>query len=136
MIEKNSFLRIGTAGWNIPSNLRDHFPLGNSLLERYSQVFNAVEINTSFYRPHRKKTYQGWAEKTPSDFLFSVKIPKKITHEHLLIDVNECLDQFIDEVCCLQAKLGPLLVQLPPRLKFEPKIAYSFFKMFFKSRAF
>jgi uncharacterized protein YecE (DUF72 family) len=121
--------RIGTAGWSIPSALRTHFPEGKSLLERYSQIFNAVEINSSFYRSHKKTTYERWANTTPLDFLFAVKMPKHITHQQRLIGTDAYLDQFINEVSGLGAKLGPLLIQLPPSLKFEPKIANNFFKL-------
>jgi uncharacterized protein YecE (DUF72 family) len=126
---KNNLLRIGTAGWSLPSNSRDYFPSGNSLLERYSQLFNAVEINTSFYKPHRKITYERWAAATPPNFQFAVKMPKQITHNKSLGDIEIHLDRFIKEISGLQTKLGPLLIQLPPSLSFELKIANSFFAL-------
>ncbi|MBA2368258.1 MAG: DUF72 domain-containing protein [Candidatus Protochlamydia sp.] len=129
MLKKDKLLHIGTAGWYIPSNLHEHFPAGNSLLERYSKVFNAVEINTSFYRSHQKITYERWAAATPDDFLFSVKMPKEITHHQRLVEAHNLLDQFIKEVSFLKKKLGPILIQLPPSLKFESKIGDSFFKL-------
>jgi uncharacterized protein YecE (DUF72 family) len=122
-----NFLRIGTAGWNIPFNTRDEFPPGNSLLEQYSQIFNAVEINTSFYKSHKKTTYERWAAATPFDFKFAVKMPKQITHNKSLADIEVYLDEFIKEVGGLRTKLGPLLIQLPPSLSLEPKIAHNFF---------
>ena len=51
-------LRIGTAGWSIPKEHAAPFPTTGSHLERYGAVFNAVEINSSFYRPHRRATYE------------------------------------------------------------------------------
>ncbi len=128
-INQDKLPHIGTAGWAIPSLMSDFFPPGKSALERYSQVFNAVEINSSFYRSHRRTTYERWAITTPVGFLFSVKIPKKITHDQRLESVDAYVEQFVDEVSGLQTKLGPLLVQLPPSLKFEPEIAESFFKL-------
>jgi uncharacterized protein YecE (DUF72 family) len=120
-------LRIGTAGWSIPADMRDRFPQGDSLLQRYSQKFNAVEINSSFHKPHKKITYERWAAATAADFLFAVKMPKEITHNNRLVDVEVPLDDFMNAISRLKTKLGPLLIQLPPSLKFEPKIADSFF---------
>ena len=58
--------RIGTAGWSIPRQHAAAFPAGGSHLERYAQRFNAVEINSSFYRPHRRATYERWAASVPT----------------------------------------------------------------------
>ena len=126
---QNNFSRIGTAGWNLPSTLHDLFPAGKSLLERYSQVFNAVEINTSFYKPHKKTSYERWALATPTDFEFSVKMYKLITHEKKLVATEAELGKFIDEVSGLQSKLGPILIQLPPSLNFNPEITNRFFSV-------
>jgi uncharacterized protein YecE (DUF72 family) len=121
--------RIGTAGWSIPKQHAAAFPAGTSHLERYARRFNAVEINTSFYRPHRKTTYQRWAATVPAHFRFAVKAPQEITHALRLIDANDALDAFLGEVAELGAKLGPLLFQLPPSLTFEPATAAAFFAM-------
>src|SRR5918995_5885915 len=100
--------------------------LDGSHLERYAAVFNAVEINTSFYRPHRTATYQRWAASVPEDFRFAVKVPKTITHERRLKDADELLDRFLSEVGGLGPKLGPLLLQMPPSLSFQSGIADTF----------
>ncbi len=60
------------------------FPVHGSHLERYAAALNAVEINSSFYRPHRLATYERWAASVPEEFQFAVKIPKAITHEQRL----------------------------------------------------
>ena len=120
-------IRIGTAAWAIPSAMRDAFPSGESLLARYAQVFDAVEINSSFYRPHRRATYTRWAAATPADFRFAVKVPKAITHEKRLIGADAAIARFLDEVEGLGEKLGPLLVQLPPSLVFDARMAEIFF---------
>ncbi len=120
-------LRIGTAGWQIPGALSDAFPMLNSNLERYAQVFDAVEINSSFHRPHRVSTYQKWASLVPGTFRFSVKVPKEITHQRKLHEVRAPLEEFLGQVAGLEGKLGPLLVQLPPSLMFAPQTADSFF---------
>lgn len=122
-------IRIGTAGWSIPTFCAEEFPAAGSHLERYAARFNAVEINSSFYRPHRNQTYARWAGAVPEDFRFAMKMPKAITHELRLQDVGERLEQFLGEVSGLGNKLGPLLVQLPPSLAFEPGIAESFFAL-------
>ena len=124
---KKENVGIGTAGWGMPSLLRNNFPAGESLLERYSRVFNFVEINSSFYRSHLKKTYAKWAANTPYDFRFSVKMAKEITHTKKLVNVDLQVSQFIEEVNSLESKLGVILIQLPPSLKFDAKIATDFF---------
>jgi len=120
-------IRIGCAGWNIPAQHAELFPSGGSHLERYAHWFSAVEINTSFYRPHRPATYARWAAATPADFCFAVKVPREITHRRRLADFAESLDRFLGEVSELGPKLGVLLVQLPPSLRFEPARAGDFF---------
>ena len=119
-------IRIGTAGWSVPKGVAAAFPATGTHLERYAQVFSGVEINSSFYRPHRPSTYQRWAGSVPEAFRFAVKIPKAITHEHRLRSVGEHLDRFLSEVSGLGRKLGPLLVQLPPSLPFEMGLADRF----------
>ena len=76
--------------------------------------FDGVEINSSFYRPHRLSTYQRWADDVPDHFRFAVKMPKTITHEGRLRDVAEPLQRFLGEIAGLGDKLGPVLIQLPP----------------------
>ena len=119
--------RIGCAGWSIPRQFNASFPAEGTHLSRYAPVFNAVEINSSFYKPHRPATYARWADSTPADFRFAVKMPKLITHESGLRDVFGPLEKFLGEVQALGEKLGPILVQLPPRLKWDTQIAATFF---------
>ena len=118
---------VGTAGWSIPHPVRSRFPDSGSLLHRYAARFRAVEINSSFYRPHRPGTYARWAESVPEDFRFSVKIPKLITHELGLVGAGPALDDFLGEATCLGAKLGCLLVQLPPKHELDRRAAKRFF---------
>ncbi|MEI9994632.1 MAG: DUF72 domain-containing protein [Rhizomicrobium sp.] len=118
---------IGTAGWSLPGTQRDRFAEGPSLLARYATRLDAVEINSSFYRPHRPATYARWAQSVPDGFRFAVKLPKTITHERRLSDAEGLLDVFLHECGALGDKLGPLLVQLPPSLKFDPQMARAFF---------
>jgi uncharacterized protein YecE (DUF72 family) len=123
-------VRIGTAAWSIPKGHAAPFPVTGSHLERYGAVFNAVEINSSFYRPHRTATYERWAASVPEDFRFAVKVPKAITHERRLDGVGDLLDRFLSEAGGLGPKLGPLLVQLPPSLTFQAGIADRFLSEF------
>src|SRR5439155_1202934 len=83
----------------------------------------AAEINTSFYRPHAAKVWARWAASVPSSFRFAVKMPKLITHERALTRAREPLIQFLGEIAALGLALGPLLVQLPPSLAFDPRHA-------------
>ena len=121
-------LRIGTAGWTVPAPYADMMPRGGSHLERYARRLDAVEINSSFYRPHRRKTYERWAQSTQADFRFSVKMPKAVTHEARLADCDALLDRFVAEVTGLGGKLGVLLVQLPPSFGFDRPLADRFIR--------
>lgn len=121
-------IHIGTAGWSISSAASHHFPLDGSHLQRYGRVLNSVEINSSFYRPHQATTYARWADSVPDTFRFSVKLPRRITHALRLQDCWEELDKFLGEVAQLGNKLGCLLIQLPPSLRFDEGIAAQFFQ--------
>ena len=96
-------------------------------MERYASRFPAVEINSSFYRSHRPATYGRWAASVPPGFRFSVKVPREVTHTRRLEDVAEPLERFLGEVKALGAALGPLLVQLPPSLRYDQPVAERFF---------
>lgn len=116
-------LRIGTAAWAIPRAVADEFPSEGSTLQRYAAAFNCVEINTSFYRPHKPETYARWAGSVGADFRFAVKLPRAITHEARLIGAEPLLDRFAGEAGALGPKLGCVLMQLPPSLAFDPVAA-------------
>ncbi len=118
---------IGCAGWSIHKDAAPAFPAEGSHLERYAAVFPMVEINSSFYRPHQPKTYARWAECVPEDFRFAVKVPRAITHDAALQDVDALLDSFAGEVKELGPKLGALLVQLPPKFGFHDLTVRDFF---------
>ena len=122
-----SSLYIGTAGWGISSAASNDFPGDGSHLQRYGQVLNCAEINTSFYRPHQPATYARWADSVPGHFRFSVKLPRTITHERRLNNYAAELQRFAGEVAHLQEKLGCVLVQLPPSLRFDTSVAANFF---------
>jgi uncharacterized protein YecE (DUF72 family) len=121
-------VRVGVAGWSVPIALRRPQCGDKSLLEQYAEIFRAVEINSSFYRPHRLATYQRWSASVPDDFRFAVKCPKLITHEKQLIGCEDPILAFMSCVRGLGAKLGALLVQLPPGALFNLTAAHQFFK--------
>jgi uncharacterized protein YecE (DUF72 family) len=120
-------LFIGCAGWSIPKEYDRQFPAGTSQLARYAQVFNAVEINSSFYRPHLPATYRRWSATVPRSFRFAVKMPRSISHTARLRDCSELLKTFLGEVDYLDGKLGCLLLQLPPGMRFDAAIVLPFF---------
>jgi uncharacterized protein YecE (DUF72 family) len=97
------------------------------LLQQYADLFDAVEINSSFYRPHRLATYRRWAACVPAEFRFSVKLPRLITHENRLIDSERDLVEFMACVHGLGEKLGAWLVQLPPSAVLNGQAARRFF---------
>ncbi|MDB5679300.1 DUF72 domain-containing protein [Sphingomonas bacterium] len=107
--------------------MADRFDNGESNLARYATRFNAAEINSSFYRPHKSETYARWAASVPDGFRFAVKLPKAITHERRLVDCLEPVATFAAQTGELGNRRGPVLVQLPPTLVFDAQIAARFF---------
>ncbi|WP_033486099.1 DUF72 domain-containing protein, partial [Xanthomonas phaseoli] len=122
-------VRCGCAGWSIPAADRAQFDQGASVLQRYATRFDAVEINSSFYRPHRASTYARWADSVPEDFLFSVKLPRSISHDARLHGTGPLLDAFLAQAGALGTRLGCLLLQLPPSAAFDAAVAARFFAM-------
>ena len=118
---------IGTAGWGIPAPIADEFPGSGSHLDRYARVFGCTEVNSSFKRDHLPSTYARWAAATPAGFRFAVKLPHQISHRCRLEGVGEPLDRFLAGVRELGERLGPLLLQLPPSLALDARVANTFF---------
>ena len=121
---------MGCAGWSIPGRHRDLFAPGDSQLARYATRFDAVEINSSFYRPHRPETYRRWAASVPRGFRFSVKLPRTISHDLRLRGAGPALDRFLAEVDGLGGRLGAMLLQLPPSLAFDARQVAAFLRLF------
>jgi len=122
-------LYVGCAGWSLGREYWPQFPSQGSHLERYAARFDAVEINSSFYRSHRATTYARWASGVGAGFRFSVKLPKSITHGNRLQNCTVLLDTFLSECGALGDRLGCLLIQLPPSLAFDAVVACDFFEM-------
>ena len=118
--------RVGVAGWSIRKEQAELFAPTGSHLQRYASRFAAVEINSSFYRSHRRETYERWAAEVPAEFRFAVKMPKALTHDHALEDSGVVLTQFLREIGGLGRKLGCVLIQLPPSLAYDPRTVEAF----------
>jgi len=121
-------LYTGTAGWANPPTERNQRSPENSHLQHYAAHFNAVEINSSFYRSHARKTYERWSADTPAGFRFAVKAPRGITHDSGLKHCRRELHQFLQETAGLGKKLRVILVQTPASLEFDRAVATRFFK--------
>jgi uncharacterized protein YecE (DUF72 family) len=124
---------IGTSGWRYPPWRGVFYPQGLAQRRELAHLaarLNSVEINGSFYSLQRPESYRAWAADTPDEFLFAVKGSRYITHLKQLRDVRVPLANFLASgVLALGSKLGPLLWQLPPRLRFEPDRLDAFLRL-------
>jgi uncharacterized protein YecE (DUF72 family) len=111
---------IGTSGWQYrdwkgafyPRELRQA-----DWLEHYAHHFQTVEVNNAFYRLPEPKTFAAWAARTPGDFVVVVKASRYLTHIRRLKEPEEAVGRFTKHAGHLGAKLGPVLLQLPPDLQ-------------------
>lgn len=87
---------------------------------------NCVEVNSSFYRPHQRKTWQRWAASTSHGFQFAVKAPKAVTHVAKLLNCDDLLAEFFDQIAGLGEKLGPVLLQFAPSHTFDRPLVREF----------
>ena len=113
-------LRIGCSGWSYKDWQGIFYPRGlaaKDYLPYYSKVFDCVEIDSSFYRVPNQFMVSQWNANTPAGFVFSPKLPKKITHENKLKDSESTLVYFYSVLSKLKDKLGPIAIQLPPSIK-------------------
>lgn len=129
MVKMPKRFLIGTAGWSVPRASADRFPGEGTHLQRYARLLACAEINSSFHRPHSAATYAKWAASTPADFRFAIKMPRAITHDQKLRRARLPLERFLEETAGLESKRGPLLVQLPPSLAFDARVAARFFDL-------
>jgi uncharacterized protein YecE (DUF72 family) len=110
-------LRIGTQGWNYDAWVGPFYPDGTrpaDYLTTYARAFDTVEVDSTFYAIPATKTVRAWAQRTPDDFVFSLKLPQEITHERRLRNVDELTEEFFERARELGKKLGPVLIQLGP----------------------
>jgi len=124
-----TIVRIGTAGWALPKALRNSQSASKPVLEQYAELFDAVEVNSSFYRPHRRSTYERWRGSVPGSFRFSLKLSRVITHELGLDQSEGETRSFMESARGLGHKLAVILVQLPPSHIFDGSIAAAFFEL-------
>jgi uncharacterized protein YecE (DUF72 family) len=121
LTEKKPRIHLGTQGWNYDAWVGPFFPVNTrpaDFLSVYSRAFGAVEVDSTFYGVPAPATFQSWYDKTPDDFVFTLKLPQEITHEQRLRDSLGIGEQFYERARELKQKLGPILVQLGP--DFEP----------------
>lgn len=108
---------IGTSGYNYPEWRGSFYPSDLSsakMLPYYAARFPTVEINYTFYRMPTEKLVAGWAAQTPSPYKFTLKAPRRITHDSRLRHVGPLVGSFCQVAATLGDKLGALLFQLPP----------------------
>jgi uncharacterized protein YecE (DUF72 family) len=114
---------IGCSGWSYSAWKGPFYPpnLENSdWLRYYSNVFDYVEIDSSFYRIPNQFMIKNWFKKTPDNFRFTAKFPKIITHDKHLVDVEKEVELFLRNMAPLHDKTLALLIQLPPSIQITP----------------
>jgi uncharacterized protein YecE (DUF72 family) len=110
---------IGTSGWQYRDWRGRLYPPAMATsrwLEHYAAAFATVESNNAFYRLPERRVFEAWADRTPADFMMTVKVSRYLTHIRRLRDPEEPVARFLDRVAGLGPKLGPVLLQLPPQL--------------------
>jgi len=123
---------IGTSGWSYKHWKDIFYPQGlkpADWFNWYAQHFHSSEINTSFYHLPKPETVVAWAEKAPKGFTFCPKMSRFVTHMKKLRNVEEPLKRFFEIFAPLYGCMGPVLIQLPPMLRFNEDVAASFFKL-------
>ena len=113
---------IGTSGWQYRDWRGPVYPPGlkqAEWLEHYVTLFDTVEVNNAFYRLPEAHTFEQWAKRTPGHFVVTVKTSRYLTHIKRLLDPEDPVELFMSRAKHLGGKLGPVLVQLPPRFRAE-----------------
>jgi uncharacterized protein YecE (DUF72 family) len=126
---KLSGFYVGTSGWSYNHWIGIFYPEDikpAQYLEYYITKFSCVELNSSFYHLPLKATAKGWQRRTPEEFRFCPKLSRFITHQKKLVKIEEPLRKFFDVFEEMKLKLGPILIQLPPGLKFDKSLASDF----------
>ena len=113
-------LHVGTSGWQYADWRLAFYPRGvpqRRWLGYYAERFATVELNNSFYRLPEAASFRRWREETPDGFVFAVKMSRFLTHLKRLRDPEEPVERFMDRARELGPRLGPVLLQLPPRMR-------------------
>ncbi len=133
--KKDGSLYIGTSGWSYPHWAKGVFyPRSvptQDWLKYYSSIFNAVEVNSTFYRLPNPSLLQKWKNITPLEFSFVIKIWRRISHELRLKNIQGELQKFHDSVLPLQEKTKVYLLQLPPSFIPTVELFDEFFQIWF-----
>jgi len=123
---------VGTSGFSYEHWISRFYPKSlerGDWLSYYAKYFNTQEINMSFYRFPFPNMLKGWYNKTPKSFVFTLKANRMITHVKKLNKVRRLVNDFYKLADLLKEKLGCILFQLPPNLKFDEKRLESFLKI-------
>ena len=115
-------IRIGCSGWSYPHWRKRFYPEKLPAREHfafYTQHFNSVELNNSFYRQPPNERFVAWAEQAPPGFLFAVKGSRYITHIKRLVVESKSIDLVVDAARGLGDKLGPILFQLQANFRLD-----------------
>lgn len=115
-------IRVGTSGWAYDHWKGPFYPArigADAMLAQYARHFDAVELNSTFYRLPAPETMERWASTVPAGFAFAVKASRYITHIKKLKDPEDTLAPFLERIRRLGDRLGPVLFQLPPRLRYN-----------------
>jgi uncharacterized protein YecE (DUF72 family) len=121
-------LHIGTSGWSYDHWQGILYPHPTPVSRRlpfYLQRYDTVELNYSYYRWPADKTFTGWHERLPDDFVMTVKASRGLTHFARLLHPEQWLERITRGVALLHENLGVLLVQLPPKMACDyPRLEY------------
>ena len=123
---------VGTSGYNYPEWRGTFYPekfSTSKMLAYYAERFPTVEINYTFYRMPTEKLLQGWSDGTPDHFTFTLKAPRRITHDAKLQRCEDLLQAFCRTARTLGPKLGVLLFQLPPNFKKDIGVLRAFLEL-------
>ena len=115
---------LGTSGWQYRDWRGPVYPpklAQRNWLEHYVTLFDTVEVNNAFYRLPAAETFAQWAARTPEGFVVVVKTSRYLTHIKRLADPEGPVDLFMERASHLKSKLGPVLLQLPPKFKVQPE---------------
>src|SRR4029453_1092941 len=129
MSDHTARIRVGTSGYNYPEWRGTFYPdklSADKMLAYYAERFPTVAINSTFYRIPPEKLLAGWSAGTPDSFSFTLKAPRRITHDSKLQRCQELLQTFCRTASTLGPKLGTLLFQLPPNFKKDAGVLKAF----------
>jgi len=113
-------IRLGCAGWSYKDWDGTFYPKGLPAAQQlgfYAQEFDCVEIDSTFYAIPAVAMVNGWAAKTPEGFLFSPKFPRVVTHDKELHGADAEVGLYLERMCLLGEKLGPMLIQMAPSFR-------------------